>query len=55
MHRIVPAGHERSTILPANDNQAAMGRALRELGERAVERILGAAGAMRFALLLAGI
>lgn len=55
MHRIAAIGHRRSTIAAANDNQAALARALRGLGEKALERMLGVAGAMRFALLLAGI
>jgi len=39
----------------ANDNRAPALRALSALGESALERLLGLAGALRFGLLLAGI
>jgi hypothetical protein len=49
------AAHQRFEKIPANDNRAAASRALRELAEAAIERVLGVAGALRFALLVAGI
>ena len=39
----------------ANDNRAPALRTLSALGESALERLLGLAGALRFGLLLAGI
>jgi hypothetical protein len=49
------AARQHFAATPANDNRTPTVRALKTLGEAAVERVLGAAGAVRFALLLAGI
>jgi hypothetical protein len=50
-----PAGRYRLSMAPANDNRTTTSRALQALGERAIERVLGLAGALRFGLLLAGV
>jgi hypothetical protein len=49
------APHRGFPARPANDNRTPAFYALRALGERGVERLLGFAGALRFGLLLAGV
>jgi hypothetical protein len=49
------ARHRRFLGRPANDNRTPAFGALRALGGRGLERLLGVAGALRFGLLLAGV